>query len=338
MEQNNNIRLGHGSGGKLTHELIENLFIPYFDNEILREKGDSALFQMPFRKLAFTTDSYVVDPLFFPGGNIGKLAISGTVNDLAVTGAVPAYISVGFIIEEGFPLDQLEIIIKSMAEEAHDAGVLIITGDTKVVNKGKCDKIFINTSGVGMMEQDYSHISSGVQIKEGDKIIINGYSGDHGIAILGERESLKFSSGVQSDVTSLNTMISDIIARFNIHFMRDATRGGIATVLAEMAESRQIGVGVDETSIPVREEVKGICEVFGYDPLYIANEGKVVMVVPAEQAEQVLNRLQNHKEGKDSAIIGNITSSHNGKVVLNTEIGSQRFLDMLSGEQLPRIC
>ena len=338
MEQHKNIRLGHGSGGKLSHELIEKLFVRYFDNAILRQQGDSALFNMPYHMLAFTTDSYVVDPLFFPGGNIGKMAISGTVNDLAVTGALPAYISVAFIIEEGFPLDQLEEIVSSMTEEAHHAGVLIATGDTKVVNKGKCDKVFINTSGVGMIKKDFLHISTGKQIKEGDCIIINGYAGDHGIAILGERESLNFSTPVKSDVASLNAMISDITGLYNIHFMRDATRGGVATVLAELAESNGLGIRIDESLVPVREEVKGICEVFGYDPLYIANEGKVIIVAPKNQANKIVERLRTHEEGKNSAIIGSITKDHKGKVVLNTEIGGQRFLDMLSGEQLPRIC
>lgn len=338
MEEHKYIRLGHGSGGKLTHDLITDLFLNYFDNEILRQQGDSALFPADARQLAFSTDAYVVDPVFFPGGNIGSLAVSGTVNDLSVTGAIPRYLSAAFIIEEGFTLNDLEVIVRSMAESARHAGVMIVAGDTKVVNKGKCDKIFITTSGVGTLEDQYGHIAGGSKVKKGDKIIVNGYVADHGIAILGDRESLKFNTPITSDAVCLNGLIQEILSSSEVHFMRDATRGGVATVLAELAESRQTGITVREDSIPLKEEVKGICEVFGYDPLYIANEGKVVMVVPAGLAEKTVEQMRSHPLGRHSAIIGSVTDEYRGKVVLHTEIGGERFLDKLAGEQLPRIC
>ncbi len=338
MEQYKYIRMGHGSGGKLTHDLVTDLFLKYFDNEMLRQQGDAALAPAGAGKLAFSTDGYVVDPLFFPGGDIGSLAVSGTVNDLAVTGAVPHYLSAAFILEEGFAIDELEKIVRSMADTARNAGVQIVAGDTKVVNKGKCDKLFITTAGVGLLEERLAHIAGGSRVQPGDRIIINGFAGDHGIAILGERESLKFSSPIVSDAACLNDLIAGVTNHYDIHFMRDATRGGLATVLAELAETRKMGVTVHEEAIPVREEVKGICEVFGYDPLYMANEGKVVMVVPEDQAGDILAGLQNHPLGRDSAVIGSVTEKHAGSVILNTEIGGQRFLDMLAGEQLPRIC
>ncbi len=339
MEQTNKqIRLGHGSGGKLTHELVTDLFLKYFDNEYLSDQGDSAILSSHDIKLAFSTDSYVVDPIFFPGGNIGSLAISGTVNDLAVTGAVPRYLTAGFIIEEGFLIRQLEEIVETMAETARESGVQIVAGDTKVVHKGKCDKVFINTSGIGTLEDKFTHIASGKNIRESDRIIINGFVGDHGISILGERESLKFSSTVKSDAACLNGLIQDVLRHHEVRFMRDATRGGLATVLAEIASTLPVGVEVDEAAIPVRDEVRGICEVFGYDPLYMANEGKVVMVVPGDQVDEVIETIRQHPLGMESAEIGKITNAHPGKVVLHTEIGGRRFLDMLSGEMLPRIC
>jgi hydrogenase expression/formation protein HypE len=337
-QQNRKIRLGHGSGGQLTHELINNIFSKHFDNPWLNRQEDSALIPSEAQIFAFSTDSYVVDPIFFPGGNIGKLAVSGTVNDLAVTGAVPKFLSAGFILEEGFELQKLEEIVISMAEEARNSGVQIVTGDTKVVNKGKCDKIFINTSGVGMLKPEFENIAGAEKVIPGDVIIINGFVGDHGVAILGERKSLKFNTPVKSDATCLNGLIQEVLENHEVHFMRDATRGGMATVLAELAKSKKLGIEVNEDQVPVREEVKGICEVFGYDPLYMANEGKVVMVVPENEAGDILKVMQNHLLGKNSAIIGKITEDHPSKVILNTEIGGQRFLEMLAGEQLPRIC
>ena len=352
MEQNKYVRLGHGSGGKLTHDLVNDLFFRHFDNRILARQGDSGIFPqqcdgegLPGGSMALSTDAYVVDPVFFPGGNIGSLAVSGTVNDISVTGARPLYLSAAFILEEGLPLDQLEAIVREMGLIARNAGVHIIAGDTKVVNKGKCDKIFITTAGVGFLERRFSHIADGERIMPGDKIIVNGHVGDHGIAILGERESLKFSSPVLSDAACLNGLIGEVLSSHHVHFMRDATRGGVATVLAELAgiaknknQQQPFGIQAEESAIPIHEEVRGICEVFGYDPLYMANEGKVVLVVPPDEADSILSSMRTHPLGKNSAIIGTVTSENPGKVVLHTEIGGRRFLDMLAGEQLPRIC
>ncbi len=332
------ILLGHGSGGRMTHQLIQEIFVKYFNNETLSEQTDAAILENPNKKIAFTTDSYVVDPLFFPGGNIGKLAVCGTVNDLAVSGAQALYLSCGFIIEEGFLFDDLETIVKSMAEEAFKAGVKIVTGDTKVVNKSKCDKIFINTSGIGIVDNNHTHIASGNKISIGDKIIINGSIGDHGIAIMGSRENLKYETNIESDCASLNHLINKIIKQCEIHFMRDATRGGIASVVCEITQKHKIGIALDESRIPIKESVRGLCEVFGFDPLYVANEGKFVIIAPKKDANKILELLQADELGKDAAIIGEITENHLGKVILNTSIGGKRMVDMLAGEQLPRIC
>ena len=339
MNSNSKILLSHGSGGKLSHELISEIFIKYFKNEILDAQTDSAVLDIPGRHLSFTTDSYVVDPIFFQGGNIGKLAVCGTINDLAVSGAKPLYLSCGFIIEEGFALSDLEIIVKTMAEEAKNAGVKIVTGDTKIVNKGKCDKIFINTAGIGILKPERKNISFGANITPGDKIIVNGSIGDHGIAILAARESLSFQADVQSDCASLNGLIQSCLASSeNIKFMRDATRGGIATVLCELAENKKLGVIIEENEVPLKDLVKGTCEVFGFDPLYLANEGKVVMVVGAQDAELILQKMRNHPLGQEAQIIGEITTNHPTKVLMNTEVGGRRIIDMLAGEMLPRIC
>ncbi len=339
MTSNQNILLSHGSGGKLSHDLIGGLFVKYFSNAWLDAQTDSAIIGLSQKNIAFTTDSYVVDPIFFQGGNIGKLAVCGTVNDLAVSGAKPLYLSCGFIIEEGFPMDDLETIVKTMAEEAKIAGVKIVTGDTKVVNRGKCDKIFINTAGIGEMEENKKHISFGTNISVGDKIIINGSIGDHGIAILAARESLNFKSEVNSDCAALNGLIGESLKISDgIKFMRDATRGGLATVICELAKSKKLGITINEKDIPVKEIVKGTCEIFGFDPLYLANEGKVVMVVAKEDAEKILETMKNHPKGKEAAIIGEITQSNPGKVLMQTEVGGRRIIDMLAGEMLPRIC
>ena len=339
MNKNSHILLNHGSGGRLTHDLIQNLFFKYFDNEILSSQTDSALLKIDSKNIAFTTDSYVVDPLFFPGGNIGKLAVCGTVNDLAVSGAKALYLSIGFIIEEGFSFDDLKIIVKSIAEEAKKANVKIVTGDTKVVNKGKCDKLFINTSGIGLLQEKNKEISSGKNIEFGDKIIINGFIGDHGMAVLSARNELNFEANVESDCASLNNLIQNVLDKSDqIKFMRDATRGGVGTVLCEIAENRKFGIEIDETKLPVRENVKGMCEIFGFDPLYVANEGKVLIVVSNEDAEEVLKTIKNNSLGVEAAIIGEIINEHHGLVVLNTEISGRRIIDMPAGEQLPRIC
>ncbi len=334
-----NILLGHGSGGKLSHDLINNLFVRYFDNPTLNSQTDSALLKIKGENIAFTTDSYVVDPIFFPGGNIGKLAIAGTVNDLSVAGATPLYLSSSFIIEEGFPIDDLEEIVKSMASEAKKAGVKIVTGDTKVVDKGKCDKVFINTTGIGQLEEKHKNISSGKNIKSGDKIIINGTIADHGMAILSARNELKITSDIQSDCACLNKMIKKVLdVSDKVKFMRDATRGGVATVLSELVDKKNYGINIDESSVNVNENVKGICEMLGFDPMYVANEGKVVIVAGSEDADKIIKTLQKDEFGKNSSIIGEITENHSGKGWITTEIGGKRIIDMLSGEQLPRIC
>lgn len=337
--KNKHILLGHGSGGELSHDLISNIFVKHFDNPILRTQTDSALLEVNASCLAYTTDSYVVDPIFFPGGNIGKIAIAGTVNDLAVSGAKPLYLSVGFIIEEGFPISDLETIVKSMAEEAKKAGVSIVTGDTKVVNRGKVDKIFINTSGIGILEKEQFAISTGADVKVGDKIIINGSIADHGITILSARNDLNIRAKVQSDCACLNHLIAKVKdSGAKIKFMRDATRGGLATVLTELVENREFGLEIDELNLVVNESVRGMCELLGFDPLYVANEGKVLMVIAAEDADNALEIIKLDPLGKDATIIGEIVESHPGKGWITTMIGGKRIIDMLAGEQLPRIC
>lgn len=335
----NKILLGHGSGGKLSHDLIKNLFVKYFSNDILTKQTDAAIITLPNRNLAFTTDSFVVDPIFFPGGDIGKLAIAGTVNDLSVSGARPLYLSASFIIEEGFPIADLEKIVKSMAYEAEKAGVSIVTGDTKVVNRGKCDKIFINTTGIGKIQEKLVHLGTGKNIQHGDKIIINGTIGDHGMAVMAAREELSFSSDILSDCACLNHLIGEVLAVTDqMKFMRDATRGGLATVICELAENKNFGILINESALPINDNVRGMCELLGFDPLYVANEGKVVMVVGNDDAVKVLEALKKNELGKNSAIIGEIVDNHAGKALLTTGIGGKRIIDMLAGEQLPRIC
>ena len=335
----NNILLGHGSGGKLSHELIKNVFVRYFDNPILKQQTDSAILELESSTIAYTTDSYVVDPIFFPGGNIGKIAVCGTVNDLAVSGATPKYLSVSFIIEEGFSIKDLETIVSTMADEAKKAGVLIVTGDTKVVNKGQCDKLFINTSGVGFLDEKNKKISSGENIKVGDKIIINGSIGDHGMAIMAARNFENFTTDIKSDCACLNQLIKDVLSVTDkVKFMRDATRGGVATILCELTENKNIGIEIDETKVIVNENVRGFCELLGFDPFYVANEGKIILIVAPEDAEKVVEVMRKSELGKESAIIGEISDQHLGKAILKTEIGGKRIIDMLAGEQLPRIC
>ena len=338
-DKESQVLLGHGSGGKLSHDLIDNLFAKYFSNPFLDQQSDSALLDVSKDKLAFTTDSFVVDPIFFPGGDIGKLAIAGTVNDLAVSGAVPQYISCGFIIEEGFSLNELEQIVHTMAEEAKKAGVQIVTGDTKVVDRGKCDKVFINTSGIGFLDEKHEGISSGKGIKPGDKIIINGSIGDHGMSVMAARNDLNISAEIQSDCACLNGLIGDALnASENIRFMRDATRGGLGTVISELVRNRDYGVQVDEESLQVANGVKGMCELLGFDPLYVANEGKVVMVVASEDADKVVEAIKANPYGKGASIIGEVTDSHHGMAWMDTIVGGKRIIEMLSGQQLPRIC
>ena len=338
-KKTDNILLGHGSGGKLSHDLIDNLFAKHFRNSILDQQSDSAVIPTVNSQLAFTTDSFVVDPLFFPGGNIGNLAIAGTVNDLAVSGAKPMYLSVGFIIEEGFSFEDLEKIVISMADDAKKAGIYIVTGDTKVVDKGKCDKIFINTSGIGLLSKEFSHISSGSEIKAGDKIIINGSIGDHGMAVMAARNELNISTHIESDCACLVHLINDVLnSTSNIKFMRDATRGGLGTVLSELVKDSDFGIRVDEEKLVVHESVRGLCELLGFDPLYVANEGKVVIIVDSADAEKVIETMKKSPLGKEASIVGEICNEHKGMTWLNTNVGGKRIIEMLSGQQLPRIC
>jgi len=332
------VMLSHGSGGRMMHQLIEDLFITHFRNNILDEQTDAAILRIGSSEIAFTTDSFVIDPLFFPGGNIGKLAVCGTVNDLAVSGAEPLYLSVSFILEEGFPMQELEAIVKSLAAEAKKAGVLIVTGDTKVVNKGKCDKVFINTAGVGSVKTADRQICKGLGIEPGDVIIINGTIGDHGMAVMNARESFNFKASVESDCACLNHMIREVLDHAAVKFMRDPTRGGVATVLNELVTKIGLGIEIDESALPVTKGVKAMCEVLGFDPLHIANEGKVILVATEEEGLKILEILKKNELGTQSAIIGRVVNDHPGKIVLKNETGGRRIVDSLSGDQLPRIC
>jgi hydrogenase expression/formation protein HypE len=333
------ILLSHGNGGKMMHHLIENLFLKHFSNPILEEQTDAAILHVDSSEIAFTTDSYVIDPLFFPGGNIGKLAVCGTVNDLAVSGSIPQYISVSFIIEEGFPMETMEMIVHSLAAEARNAGVRIVTGDTKVVNKGKCDKLFINTAGIGIIKKEDRSIGNLQTIQPGDLIIINGTIGDHGMAVMSARESFNFKSPAISDCASLNHLIREVLdSSGSVKFMRDPTRGGVATVLNELASKTGLGIEIDESALPLSRGVSAMCEILGFDPLHIANEGKVIIVAAEEEGGRILDTMKNNDLGRQSAVIGRITSEHPGKVVLKTETGGKRIIDSLTGDPLPRIC
>lgn len=331
------ILLAHGSGGRLYHQLVEDVFLPHFQNPMLSELGDSAICPFPGEKLAMTTDSFVVQPLFFPGGNIGELAVCGTVNDLAMSGARPLYLSVGMIIEAGFPLADLLLIVKTMADKAKEAGVMIVTGDTKVVGAGDCDGIYINTAGVGMLEPERD--LSGRKMQAGDKIIVSGTLGDHGIAVMAARENLAFDPPIESDAAPLNTLAEVLLkAAPGTKAMRDPTRGGVATTLNEWAQTGGLGILINEDAVPVAPAVASACELLGLDPLYVANEGKLLAAVPQAECEAALNALHAHPLGKNAAIIGTVLGEHQGKVYLSTPYGGLRMVDMLSGDQLPRIC
>jgi len=331
------ILLSHGSGGKLSYSLIKELFLSHFDNPYLERLDDGAVLDIEGVRLAYTTDSYTVDPLFFKGGNIGKLAVYGTVNDLAMCGAKPLYLSCSFIIEEGFPLSSLEKIVWSMKEASLIAQVEIVTGDTKVVNKGAADKIFINTSGIGVVREGVNISGNNAQV--GDLIMVNGPIGNHGIAILSEREGLKFETAIKSDTTPLSSLVIDMLeVSRDIHVLRDPTRGGLATTLKEIALSSQVEVEIEEEKIPIEEGVRAACEILGYDPLYLANEGKLVAFVPPKDAPAVLSKMKSNKYGRKSEIIGRVMKRSEGIVYLHTAIGGKRIIDMLTGEQLPRIC
>jgi len=331
------ILLDHGSGGKASHSMFSDMILPLFENFELSKQDDGATLDVEGTTLAFSTDSYVVDPIFFPGGNIGDLAVNGTINDIAMCGAIPKYISVGLIIEEGLPIKDFKLILETMATAAKKAGVKIVTGDTKVVPKGKADKIFINTSGIGVIPPDVN--VSGSNAKPGDKIIISGTIADHGITILSSREGLKFDSDIKTDSAPLNKMVQSIIqSDCDIHVLRDPTRGGIGTTLNEIASQSNVGIKIDEQSLPIRGPVQGICELLGFDPLYIANEGKLIAFVPQKDAQKILGIIQRDEFGKDAVIIGEVTGEGSGKVFLKTTIGGLRIIDMLTGEQFPRIC
>ncbi len=331
------ITLNHGSGGKLTHRLIKEVFVKHFGTK--SPLTDSAIVHQKSMILATTTDSYVVDPIFFPGGNIGKLSVCGTVNDLAVSGAVPSFLTAAFIIEEGLPVRDLEQIVASMAEEADKAGVRIVTGDTKVVERGKCDKLFITTAGCGFLDRSLEHVSTGKEVRKGDRIIINGPVGDHALAVLGARQNFNFNTPVVSDCSSLNHLVRKIIsAKIRVKFMRDVTRGGLAAVLNELSEITGKGIEVDEASVPVNEPVRGLCEMLGFDPLYLANEGKLILVVDAGDASKALDVMKKDELGVYSSVIGEITGDNKNIVTLNTPAGGRRIIYMPSGMQLPRIC
>ncbi len=334
------ITLSHGSGGKATHNLIEGVFGPAFSNPLLDRMDDAATFTPDgtTQRLAFTTDSYVVSPLFFPGGDIGKLAVHGTINDLAMAGAQPLYLSVGFILEEGFPIADLRRIVASMAKAASEAGIAIVTGDTKVVQRGKADGLFINTAGVGIVRATGTIGQN--QLQPGDKVLLSGPIGDHGIAIMLARESLDIESDIQSDSAPLHTLVAILLDAVGegVHCLKDPTRGGVATSLNEMAIASEVAIVLDEPAIPVRPEVRGTCEILGLDPLTIANEGKLLAIVAPEAAETALATLRTHPLGQEAAMIGTVQAEPTAMVFLRTDIGGKRVLDMLVGDPLPRIC
>ena len=332
------IILGHGSGGKLSSDLIANMFLPPFDNEALRAGDDAGVVQAaPQTRLAISTDSHVVWPLFFPGGDIGKLAVCGTVNDVAMMGATPSYLTAGFILEEGFEIGVLEHIVESMKAAAAEAGVEIVAGDTKVVERGKADGVYINCAGVGVVQP--GRVIGGAQAKPGDVLIVSGTIGDHGIAVLGARGELGFETDLESDVAPLNGMIAAMMdASDQIHVLRDPTRGGVASTLNEIAKQSRVGIVLHEEALPVKTAVSAACDMLGFDPLYIANEGKLLAIVGRDDADKVLEAMRSSKYGEDAAIIGEVRAEPPGRVLMKTALGSTRIVDMLSGELLPRIC
>jgi len=335
--QSDKILLDHGSGGKLAHQLTTELLLPFFDNPLLAPLHDGAVFEVAAGRLAFSTDSFVVDPIFFPGGDIGDLAVNGTVNDLAMCGAVPRYLSMGLILEEGLPLADLKRILVSIRAALDKAGVQLITGDTKVVPRGAADKIFINTAGIGVVPPGV--VIGGDGARPGDCILLSGTMADHGIAVLTQREGLRFESDVVSDTAPLGAMVQAILAAApGVRVLRDPTRGGVGTVLNEIALQSRVGMVIEEDLLPVRPAVAGICDLLGFDPLYLANEGKLLCCAPPDQADAALAAMRRDPNGHDAVRIGQVTAEHPGRAVMRTRIGGQRIVDMLSGEQLPRIC
>ena len=331
------ILLGHGSGGKLSAELVRDIFLPAFQNPALARLNDQAIVNVNGQRLAITTDSFVVKPLFFPGGDIGSLAVHGTVNDLAMGGATPLFLSAAFIIEEGFAMDDLRRVVNSLRQAAADAGVQVVTGDTKVVEKGKGDGLFINTTGIGLVPEGVD--LSADRACPGDRVLLSGSIGDHGIAILAQREGLEFETKIMSDSAALHTLVAAMLAvTRDIRCMRDPTRGGVSSTLNEIAERSNIGIELEESSLPIHEEVRGACELLGLDPLYVANEGKLIAIVAPEAAAAVLQSMRNHPLGAEARIIGTVKKDNSGLVTMRTPLGTTRIVDMLAGDQLPRIC
>ena len=345
------ITLAHGSGGKAMHELVEGLFLEYLKNPLLDKLEDQAVFDIGSTgeenaagvRLAFTTDSFVVDPIFFPGGDIGKLAVHGTVNDLAMSGARPLYLSAGFILEEGFPIAELRRVLESMREAAREAGIEIVTGDTKVVQKGSADRLFINTAGIGILDRPVQISAANASV--GDKVILSGTIGDHGTTVMVARGELELETDIESDSAPLNSLVEDMLDEATrlgrleaIHSLRDPTRGGVATTLNEMAFSSDVCIEISEDLIPVREEVRGACEILGLDPLYVANEGKLIAIAAGDIAEELVARMKQNRHGRDACIIGQVKAEPKGIVAMVTGFGGTRIVDMLAGEQLPRIC
>jgi hydrogenase expression/formation protein HypE len=331
------ILLAHGGGGRLMHQLIERTIVPAFRNPVLDVRHDSAVLDVGGIRLAFTTDSYVVRPLFFPGGDIGTLAVNGTVNDLAMSGAIPLHLSAGFVLEEGLPVETLQRILASMRHAADTAGVQIVTGDTKVVDRGKGDGIFITTAGIGRIE--HSLAITPTSVRPGDAVLLSGDIGRHGMAIMAVREGLEFETTIESDCAPLADLVGSLLsAGIEVHCLRDLTRGGLASALIEIAEAGRVHIHIREVAVPVAEEVRGACEILGFDPLYVANEGRCVCFVPARDADRALHTLQAHPLGKDATAIGAVSKTPDGLVTLESRIGATRIVDMLSGEQLPRIC
>ncbi|MCX7117346.1 MAG: hydrogenase expression/formation protein HypE [Legionellales bacterium] len=331
------IDLSHGSGGRATAQLIEQLFLSAFDNEWLAQKNDQACFTVAAGRMVMSTDAHVISPLFFPGGDIGSLAVHGTINDIAMAGATPLYLSASFILEEGFPLSDLQKIVMSMAKAAKQAHVAIITGDTKVVERGKGDGVFITTTGVGVVPNGIT--ISGDRARPGDRVIVSGYIGDHGVAIMSLRNNLQFFTTIKSDTAALHDLVSHMITAVpNLHCLRDPTRGGIATTLNEWAQQSQVGFMIDERHIPTRTEVASACELLGLDVMYVANEGKLLAICPAEDSDQLLATMRAHPQGADAAIIGEVIHDPRCFVQLRTKTGGMRMMNWLAGEQLPRIC
>jgi hydrogenase expression/formation protein HypE len=337
LQARTEVLLGHGSGGKLSAELMRDIFLPALTNPVLAQLDDQAVVEVGGVRLAFTTDSFVVKPLFFRGGDIGSLAVHGTVNDLAMGGARPLWLSTAFVIEEGLPMETLRRVAASLGEAARKAGVMVVTGDTKVVEKGKGDGLFINTSGIGLVPDGVRLSAS--QARPGDKVLLSGFIGDHGIAIMAEREGLEFETPLESDSAALHTLVAEMLAVTKaIRCLRDPTRGGLSSTLNEIAGASGVAIEIEESAIPVREEVRGACELLGLDPLYVANEGKLVAVVEAGEAESVVAAMRRHPLGREARIIGTVTEARAGLVTMRTPFGTTRVVDMLSGDQLPRIC